>query len=258
MKEKALQSFTTFNTEHFFLEVQGKGPDTFLWGHGWGQSHGAFLPLVQSLTSLGNHNVIDFPGFGQSPKPANDWTTEQYADAIAEYIKDPVIWAGHSFGGRVGIRLASKYPDKVKALIIIAGAGLKRKRSPSKKLYFKLRIMLYKALRKLTPVFISEEWLRAKFGSSDYNSAGDMRGIFRNVIAEDLTPNAKDIACPTLLIYGENDTETPPEFGERFSKLMKQTELHILSGQDHYSVLSSGRHQVASLIQNFVKKLDAT
>lgn len=258
MKEKALQSFTTLSAEHFFTEVEGKGPSKFIWGHGWGQSHGAFMPLVQSLTSLGNHQVIDFPGFGQSPRPANDWTTEEYADAIAEYITEPIIWAGHSFGGRVGVHLASKYPEKIKALILISGAGLKRKRSPWKKFYFKMRVLTYKFLRKLTPFLFSEEWLRTKFGSSDYNNAGEMRGIFRNVIAEDLTPNAEKITCPALLIYGENDGETPPEFGQRYAKLMKNAELHILSGQDHYSVLSSGRHQVASLIQNFVKKLDNT
>lgn len=226
-----------------------------MWGHGWGQSHQSFLPLIQSLKKLGRHQVLDFPGFGKSPKPNENWDTKDYADAVAEHIKEPIVWVGHSFGGRVGVRLASKYPDKVKALIIIAGAGLKRKRSPLKALYFKSRIILYKTLKKFISLGLSQNWLQTKFGSTDYKNAGEMREIFRKTISEDLSKIAKDIQCPTLLIYGKNDGETPPEFGQRYHGLITNSELHILSGQDHYSVLSSGRHQSANLIVNFVKKL---
>ena len=256
MKEKALQSFTSLDTEHFYQESGAETSPMFIWGHGWGQSHKSFHALVQSLEKTGKHISLDFPGFGQSPKPQSDWTTEDYADALAEFIQEPVIWVGHSFGGRIGVQLVSKYPDKVKALIIIAGAGLKRKRSLTKNIYFNGRITLYKFLKKLIPIGLSDNWLQSKFGSSDYKNAGEMRGIFRNVIAEDLTDNAKQISCPTLLIYGDQDTETPPEFGQRFHDLIQTSELYILTGQDHYSVLSSGRHQVLNLIQNFVKTLD--
>lgn len=254
MEEKALQSFTAKNTKHFYEEIMGKGQNVFWWGHGWGQSHAAFLSLAESLAQLGEHKMLDFPGFGQSPKPANDWSTEDYADAIADNIDDPVIWTGHSFGGRVGVRLASKYPDKIKALIIISGAGLKRKRPFIKSLYFKGRISLYKFLKKLVPYGVSQQWLQSVFGSSDYVNAGEMREIFRKTISEDLSLQASKIKCPTLLIYGENDLETPAEFGERYKSLIENSELHILTGQDHYSVLSSGRHQVANLISEFVKK----
>ena len=231
----------------------------FLWGHGWGQDHRAFLPLAQSLAPLGNHKLIDFPGFGQSPKPAADWSTKEYADAIAAHLKEagsePIIWAGHSFGGRVGVQLANHYPELIKGLIIIAGAGLKRKRGPIKSLYLKTRIALYKSLKKLIPFGLSQDWLQSKFGSRDYQNAGDMRGIFLNTIKEDLSETAKTIQCPTLLIYGENDTETPPEFGSRYDALIPNSTLHILKGMDHYSVLSGGRHQTANLIQRFIGNL---
>lgn len=231
----------------------GRGPDLFWWGHGWGQSHAAFLPLAQSLAHLGEHKLLDFPGFGQSPKPDEDWDTADYADSIAQIINKPIIWGGHSFGGRVGIRLAAQHPDKVKALILIAGAGLKKKRSLLKALYFKARIGLYKGLKKLVPLGLSQDWLLSMFGSRDYKNAGAMHGIFKKTIAEDLSELAAQIKCPVLLIYGEDDKETPPEFGERYHALIENSELHILSGQDHYSVLSSGRHQIANLILEFVK-----
>ncbi|MCD8497675.1 MAG: alpha/beta hydrolase [Alphaproteobacteria bacterium] len=126
--------------ELFTRTIGEKDSPVILWAHGWGHSHEAFMPLAESLVRLGKHVLIDFPGFGQSPKPDADWATEDYADAMAAWIKEqgigPVIWVGHSFGGRVGIQLAARHPDLIKAMCLIAGAGLKRKRPPLKKSLF--------------------------------------------------------------------------------------------------------------------------
>jgi pimeloyl-ACP methyl ester carboxylesterase len=82
-----------------------------------------------------------------------------------------------------------------------------------------------------------------------------MRSIFLRVIREDLTPQAQQVACPTLLIYGARDTETPPEIGERLHKLIPNSELAILEGFTHSSILSEGRHQVAIRIRRFLDLL---
>ena len=217
------------------------------------------MHLAQSLERHGHHNLLDFPGFGLSPKPNANWGTEDYADAIAAHLRSqnspPIIWVGHSFGGRVGLQLAARHPDLIKALVLIAGAGLKRKRSFIQNIKIKTRVGFYKFLKKLIPLGLSQSWLQGKFGSRDYQNAGAMRDIFLKVIQEDLSPIASTVTCPTLLIYGQGDTETPPEFGERYARILKNAELHILDGQDHYTVLSSGRHRVAALMDQFIQGL---
>ncbi|MFN3700063.1 MAG: alpha/beta fold hydrolase [Alphaproteobacteria bacterium] len=284
-----MQSFTAKNTQFYYTALGhsiSEAPETardeqnesekesqsksahhprplIIWGHGWGQSGKAFEALAQSLQALGAHCLLDFPGFGASPKPQDDWSTKDYADAIADHLKQSrlidrhgkIIWIGHSFGGRVGLQLASHHPDLVGQLIIIAGAGLQRKHSLLQKLKRKTRALIYQSLKKLALLgLLDQDKLFRCYASRDYQNAGEMREIFRNVIREDLTAQAQNISAPTLLIYGENDSETPPEFGERFHRLIKNSQLHILHGQDHYSVLSSGRHQVAGLIDDFVKE----
>lgn len=228
-----------------------------LWGHGWGQSHAAFDSLTASLERQARHICFDLPGFGASPKPPSDWSTEDYADAIADFIQQqglgPVFWGGHSFGGRVALQLGAKYPELIRGLFIIAGAGLKRKRNLFQKIRFKMRIALYKGLKGLTKLGLSKDWLQSRFGSRDYQNAGEMRGIFVKVVNEDLTNKAKQIQCPTLLFYGNKDTEAPPEFGKRLSTLISKANVFILDGQDHYSVLSSGRHFITSKINAFLK-----
>lgn len=237
----------------------GDGDASVFWGHGWGQSHQSFLALCEPLKAMARHVLLDFSGFGESPPPPADWDTADYADHIAALIRaqtdEKVIWVGHSFGCRVGIQLAARHPDVVAGLFLIAGAGLKRKRPVLQALYFKARIAVYKILKRLIPFGLPEDWLRRKFGSADYNSAGAMKNIFIKVVNEDLSDVAREISCPVHLVYGENDTETPPEIGRRFATLIPNAELVVLKDQDHYSVLAAGRHQVTRHLKDFMEGL---
>jgi len=227
------------------------------WGHGWGQSLYSLKPLAESLRGVKKHVLIDFPGFGKSPVPEKVWCTEEYADAMAEVIRTqsagPVIWAGHSFGCRVGIQLAARHPELISGLCLIAGAGLPRKRSLWQKLYFGARVKLFKFLKKFIPLGLSQDWLYTKFGSADYKSAGPLRQIFVKVVNENLSAVAASVKCPTLLIYGSKDTETPPEIGERLSRIIPQSELIIMDDFDHYTILSKAQHQVVHRIHHFLK-----
>tara|TARA_R110001592_G_scaffold27763_23_gene102915 strand:+ start:6191 stop:7000 length:810 start_codon:yes stop_codon:yes gene_type:complete len=229
-----------------------------IWAHGWGQSHSAFQPLITPLEPHARHIAIDFPGFGESPPPPESWGTQDYADAVAAWMKEknlpPVIWIGHSFGCRVGAQLAARHPECIQSMAFIAGAGLKRKRPLHTKIYYFCRIKLFKCLKKFVPDGAFKTKLMGKFGSADYNSAGAMRKIFVRVVNEDLTAQAQSIQCPVALIYGRQDTETPPEFGERYSRLINHSKLFLLDGQDHYSVLQNGRHQVIKIIDDFIKE----
>ena len=149
-----LSTFTAKHTAHAFAAL-GKplAADTphVIWAHGWGQDHHAFLALAQSLERAAHHTLIDFPGFGLSPPPAEAWDTADYADAVAEWLatlpRGRRIWVGHSFGCRVGLRLAARHPEAVDAMVLAAAAGLQRRRSFPEKLRFSIRIRLFKALK---------------------------------------------------------------------------------------------------------------
>ncbi len=247
--------------EFYYQETSGNNkPDApvIIWGHGWGHSHKNWSKIIAPLEYIGRHYALDFAGFGSSPSPPNGWGTKDYADNIGAWIKEnnfaPVIWVGHSFGGRVGVQLAANHPELIKALCLISGAGLKRRRKLHDKIYFYFRIKLFKLLKKIIPNGAFKSKIISKFGSADYNNAGAMRDIFIRVVNEDLSKQAEKVECPTMLIYGQDDKETPPEFGKRFSSLIKGSKLFLLNGQDHYSVLENGRHQVIKLLTTFIKE----
>ena len=57
-----------------------QAPAHVIWAHGWGRTHADFRLLAGSLERAAHHTLIDFPGFGESPRPETDWDTAAYAD----------------------------------------------------------------------------------------------------------------------------------------------------------------------------------
>ena len=198
------------------------------------------------------------PGFGESPEPEQVWGVADYATLIEKFIKvekikSPIL-AGHSFGGRVAIMIASHSSD-IDSLILIDSAGIKPQRSLS--YYFK--IYSFKASKMMMRLFLSAEAykkrledMRRKKGSSDYaNSTDRMRAIMSKVVNEDLTSLLPDISAPTLLIWGENDTATPLADAKKMKKLIPDAGLVAFPGCGHYSFLDNPI-QFKAVIQSYL------
>lgn len=185
------------------------------------------------------------------PQEGN-WGVGDYA-ALARSFVDHLpekrkIWIGHSFGCRVGIKLATGAPECLEQMVLIGAAGLPVRRPFLKRLRGFLMVRLFKTLKFFIRGEKARDRLRARFGSSDYRNAGPMRMTFLKVINENLSEDAAKIRCPVTLIYGADDTETPPDIGMRYRDMIPAARLHILPHLDHYSILGAGRHQVLQII----------
>ncbi|MDX9755373.1 MAG: alpha/beta hydrolase [bacterium] len=242
---------------------QGEGVP-ILYLHGWGTSLDWFLPLMDSLLPSGRHLLLDFPGFGESERPQSAWGTEAYAELIRRFLVDrqaaSCIVIGHSFGGRVAIRLAHRYPDLVKGLVLIAAAGLRRKVPFWKRLKIQTIRKVANGAKAILPGQLGQrikDGLYAKIASRDYLQAGAMRPIFVKVVNEDLAPLLQKIQTPSLLLWGSDDTETPPSMGKQMKEYLAHARYLELPGFDHYTILSRAQHQVGYQIQQFMKGIVA-
>ena len=65
-----------------------------------------------------------------------------------------------------------------------------------------------------------------------------MRQTLVNVVNEDLSKYAKEIDCPTLLIWGENDTEAPVSDAKILESIMVDAALIVLPGT-HYAYIEN-------------------
>ncbi len=228
--------------------------------HGWGQNLQSLQPMGELLAHKEKIHIIDLPGFGKSAPPPADWDTTQYADRICQYLDDNGIdkadLVGHSFGGRVSIRLAHKYLSRVRSITLINSGGLQRQRT----LEQSLRSQWVRNMRntfKISPVYRQEllTWHTQKYGSRDYLNAGAMQGTLVKTVSEDVTEIVKQIAIPVLLLWGEADTETPVEMGHRYHSLFPNSQLITIPNRDHFMFQAEGAHLCAYYVDKFLSQL---
>ena len=239
-------------------EETGSGRPLLLM-HGWGCDH----TTVRSIAKVASrtHRVLnlDMPGFGQSPEPEEVWTVDNYTDLVESLIgkldlRKPVL-AGHSFGGRVAIQLASRRPDDIDSLILVDAAGIK----PRRTFRYYRKVYTFKAMKHLANLFLGKEkaqraidrW-RGKSGSSDYAGASPkMRAIMSRVLNLDLTSCLPAIKAPTLLVWGEADTATPLADAKKMERLIPDSGLVSFPGCGHYSFLDNPG-QFAAVVSSFL------
>ena len=170
---------------------------------------------------------------------------------------ESLVLVGHSFGGRVIIKMLNReLPFEVKKIILIDAAGIK----PKKTLKQKISLLAYKTGRKimetkpLKAMFPDAvENMRKKRGSADYNSATPiMRQTLVKVVNEDLTELLPNIKASSLLIWGTNDTATPLSDGEKMEKLIPDAGLVKVQGAGHYSFLEAPE-LVSRVVKSFLK-----
>ncbi len=244
--------------------LSSHGP-TIVLLHGWGRSLDAVRQLGELLAQNGRVVLLDLPGFGRSPLPypasneGGGWGTLEYSERVKEFLDQSgiteCILLGHSFGGRISVRLASKHPDLVKGLILIGSHGLKRTRrlkDEARVRWIRAITKTTKALDGLTGTRLFARYLAPHFGSRDYNAAGDLRRTLVKTVNEDLTVQASSIKAPTLLLWGANDTETPVDLAQSFHRLITNSELHIFPNKGHEPFTDVGSHLLAQYIDQFL------
>ncbi len=243
-----------FEELQIFYTQQGQGQD-ILCLHGWALDHAMFEPTAKIFESEFRVSNLDLPGFGKSTTLERPFSVEDYAEVIHQFclelnINKPIIIA-HSFGARIALVYASKYP--VTKLILTGAAGLKPKRG----LDYYLKIYTYKTLKhssKLKFLKPAMAKLSQRFGSEDYKqTSGVLRQSFVLIVNQDLRSLLPLIQCPTLLIWGEKDEATPLWMGKIMEQEIKDAGLVIFEKDDHFAYW----HQLDRfhrIITNFIQE----
>lgn len=89
------------------------------------------------------------------------------------------------------------------------------------------------------------------FIGSDHLNTGKLKETFLKIISEDISASAKKITTPTLLIWGESDTETPLSDGKKLAGLIADCKLKVISDAGHF-VHKENSQEVAKLVQEFL------
>lgn len=237
----------------------GEGP-LLLFLHGWGSSSKAFDALGGALKDKYRIITVDFPGFGGTQQPKEDWFIADYAKFVADFLQkvapqtDVYALFGHSFGGRVIVKAVSHNVVSADKLILMGAAGIKPK-TTAKLRFFKLIAKVGKGLMALPVLSRFAAPLRQRLygaiGSTDYLNSGSMKKIFLNTINEDLRDDARRISTPALLLWGEQDMETPLDQGREMQSLLQSASLKTFPQAGHYVFLDE-KDGVLKQIEDFL------
>ncbi len=228
--------------------------------HGWGSNITLHEHMAGILEKKYRVLMMDMPGFGESDEPAEPWCVDSYVDFVLEFLKDyapeKITLIGHSFGGRVIIKLCSReLPFEIEKVILVDSAGVMPKKTfkqKTKQKIYKAAKSIYSSapVQKMFPDAL--ENLRKKNGSADYNAASPvMRQTLVKVVNEDLCHLMPNVTAPTLLVWGTLDDATPLSDALTMEKLMPEAGLVKFEGAGHYSFLEC-REQFGRVLASFM------
>jgi pimeloyl-ACP methyl ester carboxylesterase len=228
--------------------VHGFGANLFTWRYIVPQ----FSPNFQTI-------ALDLKGSGKSPKPPDKrYAISDHVEAVKHLIDslelDRIIFVGHSYGGAVVLSLAAEFaltqPDRLQAMIIIAGAAYPQKlpghmgllKLPASEFGFRLLPAEFITKKVLMNCYYNHDLITPEVikGYADpmklTGSAHAMAYTVRQIIpdhANDASDKYHHISIPSLLIWGKCDHIVPLEIGTLLHKDLSQSELFLLDECGH-------------------------
>lgn len=223
-----------------YIEVGEGTPIIVLHGLMGGLSN--FDSVTKYFSSNGYKVVIpELPIYSMTLLKTN---VKSFATYLKDFIEfkgfDQVILLGNSLGGHIGLYHTKMYPDKVKALVITGSSGLYEsamgggytKRSDYEVIKKKAQDVFY------DPEVATKEIVDEVYETvNDRNKLVKTLAIAKSAIRHNMSKDLPKMTTPTCIIWGKNDTVTPPEVAEEFNDLLPDSELFWIDKCGHAAMM---------------------
>lgn len=242
----------TIHNTTISYESQGEGPPLVL-VHGLGGTANVWHAQRVTLSKYFRVVALDLTGSGRSDKSKRTYSIETWVEEIAALMDHlnlpPAVVAGHSMGTVIVQKLAATHPQKTKA-IVLAGA-LVELGPPGKEAFSKRADSVEKdgmagvadtvlggALsagtreRNLALTGMVREMLLA-------NDPACYAGHCRALVAGSAKADQPQIACPTLLVVGDQDPVTPLALQKTIAGAIAKSQIRIVPNTAHLTMLES-------------------
>ncbi|CAN5139579.1 alpha/beta hydrolase [soil metagenome] len=214
----------------------GHGP-AILFVHGWGGTVYSLHDVAQLATAKYTTYTIDLPGFGKSDNPPPHWGVEGYADLIALFLKKlnikTPLYVGHSFGGAIGIYIASHNPELISSLVLCDSSFKRASKVSTVARIIKILPASVRPFFYPVEPIIKKVYYRLFQRNSDLMKYPHLEQNFRKIVTQDLTADTKKIHIPTLILWGEDDTATPVLWAYELEKNIAGSRLVVYPGVRH-------------------------
>jgi pimeloyl-ACP methyl ester carboxylesterase len=237
----------------------GQGP-ALLFIHGLSGSWQNWLENIPLFAR--DHRVIavDLPGFGASEMPVDPISISGYArtvDALFEPLGlESAVVVGNSMGGFVGLEMAIAFPPRVERLCLVGAAGLSIEhlrtertrglrhraenvaffyvawlstRSPGLMARPRPRQMVLKLVAAHPERLPGALVVQQVAGAGKAGFAGALEALTCYPIRDRLC----EIACPTLIVWGDKDILVPVKDAAEFERLISDSRKVIYEDTGH-------------------------
>ncbi len=146
------------------------------------------------------------------------------------------IILGNSLGGHIGLLLTKLFPEKVKGLVITGSSGLYEnsmgesypKRGDYQYIKEKAENVFY------DPKIATKEIVDEVYASvNDRNKLIRTLAIAKSAIRHNMAEDLPKMTNPACIIWGRNDTVTPPEVADEFHRLLPDSSLYWIEQCGH-------------------------
>jgi len=223
-----------------YLEIGEGTPMIILHGLMGGLSN--FNNVAQFFPEKGYKVII--PELPLFELPLLTTNVNSFAKYLKEFIShkklDKVILLGNSLGGHIGLLYTKQCPQNVKALVITGSSGLYEsamgesypKRGDRNYIKTKTENVFY------DPAIATPELVDEVFETvNDRVKLIRTLAIAKSAIRHNMGKDLPKMNTPTCIIWGENDSVTPPEVGTEFHEKLPDSDLFWIKKCGHAAMM---------------------
>ena len=232
-----------------FLD-EGPGPAVVLL-HGFPLSGAMWREQLTGVGSIYRLIVPDLRGHGASPAPDGVYTMDDMADDVIELLDTlsldaPVVVGGLSMGGYVALSLVSRYPSRVRGLMLMdTRAGADSPEAAQKREEMAQAVLAAgnagPVVESMIPRLFAKMTLEQRPERvamlrevMDRSTARGVVGALRGMACRpDRRADLAKIAVPTLVLVGEEDVITPPTEAQALADAISESRLEVIPGSGH-------------------------
>ncbi|HEV2075729.1 MAG TPA: alpha/beta fold hydrolase, partial [Thermoleophilaceae bacterium] len=240
-----------------YVDVGPKDAPAVVLVHGLGGQWQNWLENIPRLARRRRVIALDLPGFGCSEMPAGRISISSYAGCVEALLDrlelGSVAVVGNSMGGFIASEVAIQFPRRVERLVLVSAAGITGPNvlgAPARTVgrlaaitaaytAARHRAMAKRPItRHLALALVARHPGRLK---ADLAYEGLMRGVGRPAFDDalracldyDFRDRLGEISCPTLIVWGENDSILPVRDAREFERLIPRSRSVVMRDTGH-------------------------